>query len=245
MKLEHSFSVPDAEFCVDPEGLVEALLEKVVNGYCLTCKPNSAFATPTAAQQHMIAKSHCAMAYETDEQLDEYSPFFDYGAGSDDGEDGGDEEDEGLGLDGPVVMAGTGRLLLPSGVSLVNRKMLRYSKQYLPDSFDHFAKAQLERMLKVGSSAGPSSSSSASNASSSSASSDALVAAARHGDAKGKSLSASDARKYMTKNDLTKGNIVNIAAQRKSQKYVAREALRTGMSTNMLIRKYFRIQLLQ
>ncbi|RLN72442.1 hypothetical protein BBJ28_00010744 [Nothophytophthora sp. Chile5] len=81
MLKEHGFFIPDVEFLVDAEGLIEYLAEKVkVGNYCLFCNgKGKAFRTYQDAQKHMTSLSHCKLHYE-DEDLEELLEFYDFAA---------------------------------------------------------------------------------------------------------------------------------------------------------------------
>lgn len=63
MVKKYSFFVPDIEYLVDLEGLLEYLQEKVrLGNMCLYCEKR--FSSTIACQHHMISSSHCKMKYE-------------------------------------------------------------------------------------------------------------------------------------------------------------------------------------
>jgi pre-60S factor REI1 len=80
MLKEHGFFIPDAEFLIDPEGLVGYLAEKVkVGHFCLQCNgKGKIFRTYQDAQKHMIALSHCKIKYDEDEDLMEIEDYYDF-----------------------------------------------------------------------------------------------------------------------------------------------------------------------
>jgi pre-60S factor REI1 len=113
MSTTHSFFVPDADYLVDINGLIQYLGEKVViRNVCLFCNFNSReFRTLHAVRKHMIDKCHCKLAYDTEIDRLELSDYYDFtnshptvvskayaairSEGSDDWEDvSTDEEDE-------------------------------------------------------------------------------------------------------------------------------------------------------
>jgi len=96
MKSKHSFYIPDRELLVDLPGLLSYLGEKVVlANLCLYC-PNGGreFGDLTAVRKHMVDKSHCKMAYETDEDRAELADFYDFKGDSDNGSEWEEVDDE-------------------------------------------------------------------------------------------------------------------------------------------------------
>ena len=76
----HSFFIPDQDILLDMSGLLSYLGEKVVLGnLCLFC-PNGGkeFNGIEAVRRHMIDKSHCKIAYESNEDRAELADFYDY-----------------------------------------------------------------------------------------------------------------------------------------------------------------------
>jgi pre-60S factor REI1 len=89
MSRHHSFFLPHREAITDMSGLLSYLGEKVVIGnLCLYC-PNGGkeFGSVDAVRKHMIDKSHCKMAYGTEEDHAEVQEFYEGGKGDDDWED--------------------------------------------------------------------------------------------------------------------------------------------------------------
>lgn len=93
MRNTYSFYLPEVEYLVDVEGCVLHLCQKVKQyRTCLYCERT--FRSFRACQQHMIDKSHCKIAYDTDDQVDELSDFYDFSSSwnaYDDDDDDGDE----------------------------------------------------------------------------------------------------------------------------------------------------------
>ena len=82
MSSEHSFFIPDAEYLVDPTGLITYLGEKVaVGNICIYCNGKGReFRTLDAVRKHMVDKSHCKIAYDTEKDMLEMSDFYDFSA---------------------------------------------------------------------------------------------------------------------------------------------------------------------
>ncbi|GJJ06312.1 hypothetical protein Clacol_000503 [Clathrus columnatus] len=80
MTEQHSFFIPDIEYLQDLEGLLSYLGEKVaVGNICLFCNSKSReFRTLEAVWKHMIDKSHCKIAYDTERDRLEISDFYDF-----------------------------------------------------------------------------------------------------------------------------------------------------------------------
>ena len=89
MSVEHSFFIPDAEYLVDLTGLVVYLGEKVaVGNVCIYCNDKGReFRTLDAVRKHMLDKSHCKIAYESDKEQLEFSDFYDFTASYPDAEE--------------------------------------------------------------------------------------------------------------------------------------------------------------
>jgi len=80
MSVVHSFFVPDAEYLVDIEGLISYLGEKIVVGnVCIYCNDKGReFRTVEAARKHMVDKSHCKIAYDSEIDRLEISDYYDF-----------------------------------------------------------------------------------------------------------------------------------------------------------------------
>jgi pre-60S factor REI1 len=89
MSSEHSFFIPDAEYLVDPTGLVAYLGEKLaVGNVCIYCNGKGReFRTLDAVRKHMVDKSHCKIAYDTENDMLEVSDFYDFSASYPDAEE--------------------------------------------------------------------------------------------------------------------------------------------------------------
>jgi len=80
MASTHGFFVPDADYLVDLPGLITYLGEKIAIGNeCLYCNGRGhEFRSLHAVRKHMIDKSHCKLAYETEKDRLEISDFYDF-----------------------------------------------------------------------------------------------------------------------------------------------------------------------
>lgn len=106
MSTSHSFFIPDREYLSDIAGLLAYLGEKVVVGnICLYCPGGSReFGSVEAVRRHMIDKSHCKMAFETDDDRIEVSDYYTYEGYEAAGDEWEDVDDDGE-SDG-VLLAG-------------------------------------------------------------------------------------------------------------------------------------------
>mmetsp|Transcript_17649 Transcript_17649/g.31118 ORF Transcript_17649/g.31118 Transcript_17649/m.31118 type:complete len:375 (+) Transcript_17649:128-1252(+) len=84
MHKKYGFWVPDAEYCDDLVGLYGYCSKKIRAGkLCLLCdKP---FKSGQAAMKHMVAKNHCKIPWEAEEDMEEYGEFYDYSPLDEDG----------------------------------------------------------------------------------------------------------------------------------------------------------------
>ncbi|KAJ9116378.1 hypothetical protein QFC22_004819 [Naganishia vaughanmartiniae] len=91
MAVKHSFFLPDTEYLVDVEGLLQYLGEKIAIGnVCLYCPANiidedghpasHEFGSLEAVRAHMNAKGHCKLAYDTEWERQEISEYYDFEA---------------------------------------------------------------------------------------------------------------------------------------------------------------------
>ncbi|RCK55943.1 Cytoplasmic 60S subunit biogenesis factor REI1 [Candida viswanathii] len=146
----HGLYIPETNYLVDKQGLLEYLGEKIGFGFCIAC--NYQGRTAEAAREHMQQKRHMRIPYETEDEKLEISKFYDFSSTYDDGkvvvdgnaeeDDGewedvsGDEEDEEDGEALPpaendaIYQHGT-ELHLPSGAIVGHRSMARYYRQNL------------------------------------------------------------------------------------------------------------------
>ncbi|XP_076274259.1 cytoplasmic 60S subunit biogenesis factor ZNF622-like [Rhynchophorus ferrugineus] len=128
MTIKHSFFIPDIEYCTDVEGLLRYLGEKVSEGFmCLWCNEKGrTFHSADAARRHMMDKGHCKMIHEG-LALAEYAIFYDYSSSYPDneGEDANPDQEVMINeIDGSEY-----QLVLPSGVTVGHRSLMRYYKQ--------------------------------------------------------------------------------------------------------------------
>lgn len=79
MSTAHSFFIPDAEYCIDLEGLLSYLAEKICRDFiCIWCNEKGrTFYSIDAVRNHMAEKGHHKMLHEG-AALAEYVDFYDY-----------------------------------------------------------------------------------------------------------------------------------------------------------------------
>jgi pre-60S factor REI1 len=225
----HSFFIPDVEFCDDLIGLLEYLHAKIIEGrMCLYCDTGKQYDSAEAVRQHMRDKGHCLMRYDDERNFSEFEDFFDYATKNE--EDEGEEEGEDeaiLAADTYKVVGTTGKsyistnneLVLSSGARAVHRDIAIYYKQHLrlPDDRKSVRLATDQLALD--------------NAASSSSGS---------GGGSGQSaLSIS-----LTKGTI-RGNLVDRRTQRRVEKRQSKFMLRTGTNFNMILRRWFRVRILE
>ncbi|WFD36201.1 pre-60S factor rei1 [Malassezia cuniculi] len=163
MSHAHGFFVPERKYLVDLPGLLGYLADKVaVGNICLWCNGRGrGFHELSAVRKHMLDKSHCKVAYESNEDQLELADFYDFRASypdykkrseeadewedaSDDGADDGevvwedddesdaDDADEDLPTDNGIRYGDSQyELVLPSGARLGHRSLQRYYRQTL------------------------------------------------------------------------------------------------------------------
>ncbi|TFK75288.1 hypothetical protein BDN72DRAFT_892261 [Pluteus cervinus] len=80
MSNAHSFFIPDADYLVNLTGLISYLGEKIaVGNVCIHCNMRSReFRSLAAVRKHMVDKSHCKIAYDTEGDRLELSDYYDF-----------------------------------------------------------------------------------------------------------------------------------------------------------------------
>lgn len=140
----HGFYIPEQKYLVDKIGLVKYMSEKIgLGNICIVC--NYQGRTLTAVRQHMLAKRHCKIPYESEDERLEISEFYDFTSSyanfnsnttpdnEDDWEDvgsdeaGSDDED----LPQEYLYNDGIELHLPTGIKVGHRSLQRYYKQDL------------------------------------------------------------------------------------------------------------------
>ncbi|XP_022820319.1 zinc finger protein 622 [Spodoptera litura] len=157
MSEAHSFFIPDVEYCINIKDLLLYLGEKISQGYmCLWCNDTGrTFYSMEAVRRHMIDKGHCKMLHEG-LALAEYADYYDYSSSypdhqeDEDEEDGMDVDDE---VEAPTTLQGDDfQLVLPSGVVVGHRSLMKYYKQNLTQNSQALVKKsdrKLHRLLGV------------------------------------------------------------------------------------------------
>lgn len=161
MYKQHGMFVPERSYLVNPTGLVKYLYAKITENFeCLYCHKLKSSAE--AIQTHMRDKSHCMIAYSSEEEMVEIGQFYDFRSTYSDDEDdddeatevveGGDGDDEGWETDASSdedesagnVYANEGDLHLPSGRVAGHRSLAKYFRQNLR----HYAVTPEERVSR-------------------------------------------------------------------------------------------------
>jgi pre-60S factor REI1 len=80
MSSAHSFFIPDTEYLIDVHGLIVYLGEKIaVGNICIYCNGKGReFRTLEAVWRHMVDKSHCKIAYDSEDDRLEVSDFYNF-----------------------------------------------------------------------------------------------------------------------------------------------------------------------
>jgi len=135
MTSQHSFFLPDADFIVDLEGLLEYLGAKVGQGHvCLWCdEKGKRFRDTSAVQKHMSDKGHFKILHESN-TLAEFADFYDYTSSYPEGQepmDADDGEEDGE-VDVDTIDDAGYELVLPSGAKIGHRSLMRYYRQGVP-----------------------------------------------------------------------------------------------------------------
>ncbi|KAK9378741.1 C2H2 type zinc-finger-domain-containing protein [Kockiozyma suomiensis] len=92
MRKEHGLYIPEQNYLVDLKGLIQYLSEKVsIGNACLYC----AFIgrSMNSARDHMIAKQHCQIPFDTDDDRMEVADFYDFSSSYPEGYEGSDAEE--------------------------------------------------------------------------------------------------------------------------------------------------------
>lgn len=130
MMIEHSFFLPDLEYCIDKRALLLYLGEKISGKFrCIWCTGKE-MRSVEAVRMHMIDKGHCKLPFEGEGFL-EYSHFYDYSSSYPDAEDA--DPDEELSESSEVPLNDDSfmnyELKLPSGKVVGHRALMRYYQQ--------------------------------------------------------------------------------------------------------------------
>ncbi|CCH61677.1 hypothetical protein TBLA_0F01340 [Henningerozyma blattae CBS 6284] len=143
----HGFYIPEQKYLQDKEGLVHYLSEKIgLGNVCIVC--NYQGRTLEATRQHMLAKRHCKIPYENEDEKLEISEFYDFSetyakpvviseadikeADNDDWEDvDSDENSDDEEAPTEYLYHDGMELHLPNGYKIGHRSLQRYYKQNL------------------------------------------------------------------------------------------------------------------
>lgn len=151
---EHGLYIPERSYLTDLAGLLKYLIEVIVvekNCFCCSFEGSSL----ESIRAHMNSKRHCRLPYETKEERERLSPYYDFSLAEDDGQPSpsgkrtqssvsleGEEGQEAIGNDvqhdvnsnfTTVSVDDTGmEMTLPTGARLGHRIGQRYYRQNLP-----------------------------------------------------------------------------------------------------------------
>lgn len=244
MRSQHSFFIPDIQYCEDPDGLVEYLHAKIIDGrLCLYCDSRKQYESPEAVRQHMRDAGHCMIRYEDDEHFEEFEDYFNYLTAEDEekyydqynndenNDDDGDaeedneneeNEDNGNPNSGAIVAIGNSgayldglNLVLPSGNVAHHRSVMRYLKQrYRAPDERESTKAVMNRLAI-----------------------EYGISTKTTG-----SVSTSRAIAAAALRKGTRGNQVNTLAQKYHSKILRKHELQTGLMQNDIRTKHLRLQ---
>lgn len=135
----HGLYVPERKYLVDKEGLISYLGEKIGFGnVCLVCLFQGR--SLEAIRNHMAAKRHMRIPYETEEEKLEISDFYDFTASYDaatpaaesvsDAEGSGSDWEDVSDLELEFALVSENELVLPSGRVVGHRRDMRYFRQH-------------------------------------------------------------------------------------------------------------------
>ncbi|KAJ5467418.1 Zinc fingerU1-type [Penicillium sp. IBT 31633x] len=177
MRKEHGMFIPEQKYLSDLDGLLNYLYRKITENYeCLYCHAMKNDAQ--AIQTHMRDKSHCMIAFDTEDEQVEIGQYYDFRSTySDDDDDestaesggvkvNGEEDDQGWetessassvdddDLDSYQKVPGAYEvdyeLHLPSGKSVGHRSLAKYYKQNLHKYPTSFERAARQLAIENG-----------------------------------------------------------------------------------------------
>ena len=132
MENEYGFFIPDRENLTDRDGLLNYLGEKIKRGgMCIYCQKR--FKPGWSCIRHMVDSSHCKMAYQEDDDFDEFEDFYEFEGefeDVDENEEDGVDDDNESGKKSSLKVNSIGELILLDGRLAGHRDLRRYYKQY-------------------------------------------------------------------------------------------------------------------
>ena len=157
MRKDHGMFIPEQKYLADLDGLINYLYRKITENFeCLYC--HAIRNTAQAIQTHMRDKSHCMIAFDTEDEQVEIGQYYDFRSTYSDDEDesspesggvkvNGDGEDQGWETESSASSVDEDELdtyrnpsgayehdyelHLPSGKSVGHRSLAKYYKQNL------------------------------------------------------------------------------------------------------------------
>lgn len=174
MRKDHGMFIPEQKYLADIDGLIHYLYRKITENFeCLFC--HTMRNTAQAIQTHMRDKSHCMIAYETEDEQVEIGQYYDFRSTYSDNEDdsspesgeinaNGDGEDAGWetdssSLDGDeldtyrntsAAFEDDYELHLPSGKSVGHRSLAKYYRQNMHNYMSPSEKAARQLAIENG-----------------------------------------------------------------------------------------------
>jgi len=148
MSEKHSFFMPDLDFVVDLDGLLEYLGAKVGQGkMCLWCNERSKrFRSVQAVQKHMNDKGHCKIAFAGGDAIAEFADFYDYSK-SYPAPVQDEDKDPDMEVDVNALDDTGYELVLPSGAKVGHRSLVRFYRQSLNPDRQVVLRKPNEKML--------------------------------------------------------------------------------------------------
>lgn len=133
MIAHHNLYIPDLKYLADREGLVRLLSDTVIlDKECIKCGFHSK--KLIGIRQHIHAKGHACIPYESKEQRQLFGRFYDFSelySDEDEVEDNSDVTDNGEYTVAKIDLSGV-QLALPNGNNLGHRSMSKYYRQNFP-----------------------------------------------------------------------------------------------------------------
>lgn len=142
----HGFYIPEQKYLVDKPGLICYISEKIgLGNICIVC--NYQGKSVEAVRAHMLAKRHCKIPYELEDEKLEISDFYDFtssyepqvtkleGEGNEEDWEDVEEDDEDDDSDDDqtedAIYHDGIELHLPTGVKVGHRSLMKYYRQNL------------------------------------------------------------------------------------------------------------------
>lgn len=148
MGVTFGFFIPDIEYLVELDSMINYLNEKVkIGNVCLYCQ--RMFRTYRSCQNHMISKSHCKIYYEEGIDAEEFEDFYDFSTTYDD--ENLEYDENGNIIEKSLQISSIGELILPDGRVVGHRAFRKYYKQRFraPENRDSVLAVQREELMRL------------------------------------------------------------------------------------------------